>query len=52
MIGFLADYASGEISIDETEINDASWFTSDNLPPVPGKISIARKIIDWFAANH
>ncbi|MHA1969326.1 MAG: NAD(+) diphosphatase, partial [Candidatus Hodarchaeales archaeon] len=51
MIGFLADYASGEISIDKTEINDAKWFTPDNLPPVPGKISIARKIIDWFVAN-
>jgi NAD+ diphosphatase len=52
MIGFLADYASGEISIDKTEINDAKWFTPDNLPPVPGKISIARKIIDWFVANN
>lgn len=52
MCGFLADYTSGEISIDKTELNDAKWFTSDNLPPVPGKISIARKIIDWFVANY
>ncbi|MFX0208128.1 MAG: NAD(+) diphosphatase [Candidatus Hodarchaeota archaeon] len=51
MIGFLADYTGGKISIDKAEIKDAKWFTKDNLPPIPGKISIARKIIDWFVAN-
>lgn len=51
MIGFLADYTKGEISVDKAEIRDANWFTKDNLPPIPGKISIARKIIDWFVAN-
>jgi NAD+ diphosphatase len=48
MIGFLADYTSGEISVDKAEINEANWFSKDNLPPVPSKISIARRIIDWF----
>lgn len=48
MIGFLADYKEGEILIDKTEINDANWFSKNDLPPVPSKISIARKIIDWF----
>jgi hypothetical protein len=24
----------------------------DNLPPIPGKISIARKLIDWFLAKQ
>jgi NAD+ diphosphatase len=52
MIGFLADYAKGQISIDPSEINDAQWFSADNLPRIPGKISIARKIIDWFAENY
>jgi NAD+ diphosphatase len=52
MIGFIADYSGGEITIDKTEINDADWYTSDNLPPIPSKISIARKIIDWFIQNH
>ncbi|MFX0210211.1 MAG: NAD(+) diphosphatase [Candidatus Hodarchaeota archaeon] len=51
MIGFLADYAKGTITIDKTEINEAGWFTADNLPPIPGKISIARRIIDWFTKN-
>ncbi|MFX0174584.1 MAG: NAD(+) diphosphatase [Candidatus Hodarchaeota archaeon] len=52
MIGFLADYTRGKISVDKTEIKDADWFTKDNLPPIPGKISIARRIIDWFVANY
>ncbi|MHA1946941.1 MAG: NAD(+) diphosphatase [Candidatus Hodarchaeales archaeon] len=52
MIGFLADYAKGQISIDKSEINDAQWFSADNLPRIPGKISIARKIIDWFVENY
>ena len=48
MIGFTATYAGGEISIDDAEIEDAGWFTVDKLPRIPGKISIARKLIDWF----
>jgi NAD+ diphosphatase len=48
MIGFTAAYAGGKISLDESEIEDAGWFTADNLPRIPGKISIARKLIDWF----
>jgi NAD+ diphosphatase len=48
MIGFTAEYESGEISIDEAEISDAGWFDPDNLPIIPGKISIARQLIDWF----
>ena len=48
MIGFTAAYAGGNISLDDLEIEDANWFTADNLPRIPGKISIARKLIDWF----
>lgn len=48
MIGFTADYAGGEIRVDDHEIADAGWFTPDNLPRVPGPISIARKLIDSF----
>ncbi len=52
MIGFLADYANGQITINPIEINDANWFTADDLPQIPGEISIARKIIDWFVQNY
>ncbi len=48
MIGFAADYAGGEIKVDNHEIAEAAWFTPDNLPTIPGRISIARKLIDSF----
>lgn len=48
MIGFTALYASGEIRIDNKELVEAGWYSVDNLPPIPGKISIARKLIDSF----
>jgi len=48
MVGFTAKHASGEIQVDGDEIVDAQWFTADNLPPIPGKISIARHLIDAF----
>jgi NAD+ diphosphatase len=52
MIGFTATYAGCEITIDDTEIEEAGWFTVDSLPRIPGKISIARKLIDWFLAKQ
>jgi NAD+ diphosphatase len=52
MIGFTATYAGGEISLEDSEIEDAGWFTVDNLPTIPGKISIARKLIDWFLTKQ
>lgn len=48
MIGFTARYAGGEIVLLDDEIMDAGWFTIDNLPRIPSKISIARQLIDWF----
>jgi NAD+ diphosphatase len=52
MIGFTATYAGGEIILDDSEIEDAGWFTADQLPQIPGKISIARKLIDWFVEKQ
>lgn len=52
MVGFTAKYHGGEISLQDPEIEDAGWFTADNLPTLPGKISIARKLIDWFVEKQ
>jgi NAD+ diphosphatase len=52
MVGFIADYAGGRIKVDKSEIVKAAWFSAQNLPPIPPKISIARHLIDWFAKNH
>jgi NAD+ diphosphatase len=51
MIAFTAEYGGGEIRIDEKEIVDAAWFRADNLPKIPDKISIARRLIDWFVGG-
>ncbi len=48
MIGFTATYQSGEITLDDPEVEAAGWYTADHHPMLPGKISIARKLIDWF----
>ena len=48
MIGFTAEYASGKIKPDRIEIEDAHWFSDKELPVLPGKISISRKLIDHF----
>ena len=52
MIGFTAVYADGEIAIEPTEIAEAAWFHKHNLPNIPPKLSIARKLIDWFVAQE
>ena len=52
MIGFTARYAGGEIRVDGTEIMEANWFAYDQLPRIPGRISIARSLIDWFVGKH
>jgi NAD+ diphosphatase len=48
MLGFTADYAEGEICVDSAEIAEARWFSADTLPNVPGRISIAGHLIEWF----
>ena len=48
MVGFTAEYESGEIKLQEEELNHADWFTIDNLPLLPQKLSIARQLIDWW----
>lgn len=47
MAGFVADWASGEIRVDEHELEDVRWFTPDAPPAgLPPRRSIARWIID------
>ncbi|AUR50759.1 NAD(+) diphosphatase [Aquella oligotrophica] len=49
MIGFVADYASGEIVLDTTEMRVAGFYRKDELPGRPStNLSIASKMIDAF----
>ena len=52
MIGFRAEWESGDIVCDPTEILDAKWFRRDDLPNIPPRISIARKLIDGWLAGE
>lgn len=46
MVGFVADYVSGDVQVDTAELADARWFSVDDLPGLPPKRSIARYILD------
>ncbi|NVO01050.1 MAG: NAD(+) diphosphatase [Geobacteraceae bacterium] len=48
MVGFVANYAGGELVVDYKELEDARWFPVSNLPTLPPTRSIARRIIDSF----
>lgn len=49
MVGFVARWKSGEIHIDNKEIEDARWFTPEHLPAaLPSPMSIARRLVDDF----
>ncbi|GKU25747.1 NAD(+) diphosphatase [Clostridium folliculivorans] len=46
MLGFIAEYESGDIKVDGKEILYADWFDKDHFPNIPEKFTLARKIID------
>jgi NAD+ diphosphatase len=49
MVGFHADYVGGEIALLDGELSEAQFFTRDNIPAIPGKMSMARMLIDdWL----
>ena len=48
MLGFYAEYDSGEITIDDEEIVEASWWAIDQLPMIPPNGPISRHLIDQY----
>ena len=51
MIAFKAEYASGEIELQEEEISDAQFFKFDQLPEIPFAVSIAHAMIQHVIHN-
>jgi NAD+ diphosphatase len=51
MLGFKARYSSGTVRPDGVEIEDAAWFTKDNLPALPGEGSLSRLLINRWLDN-
>jgi len=52
MLAFTAEWAGGEIRIDEEEIERADWYLPEEMPPVPSELSIAGRMIRWFSATY
>lgn len=57
MIGFICEYASGEIQPDPDEIDHADWYTAaavknGDIYTPPADISIAGQLIQWFVENY
>ncbi len=52
MIGFTAEFAEGDIEVDGVEIEDADWYTKDEIPNVPGTDSISGQLIRYFIDRH
>lgn len=45
MLAFTAQYAGGEIHVQEDELSDAGWFSPDDLPAHPRQGSISWRLI-------
>lgn len=52
MVGFTARYVGGELTLQRSELSKGGWFTADNLPPIPGRVSLARRLIDHWVQKQ
>lgn len=52
MIGFFAEYESGELRLQEEEIEDAKWYTKENLPLLPNPTTISGMMINEWLNKH
>lgn len=48
MVGFTAEWESGEITPDKSELADAQWFTPDAIPEYYKGVSISARLIEDF----
>ena len=51
MMGFVADYQSGEIKVQDDELVAAGFFEADRLPRLPPHGTIARRLIELCLAE-
>lgn len=52
MVGFTAEYESGELKLQREELGGGGWFARDKLPEIPNRSSLARWLIDdWIKTN-
>ena len=48
MVGFIADYESGEVKLQANELESGAFYERNSLPPLPGPFSLSRRMIDWW----
>ena len=48
MVGYFAEYESGEILVDNEEIVDARWFHYTQLPKIPASSTLSGQLIGHF----
>lgn len=52
MVGFLAQYKSGDIAMDAEELADARWFDRNDMPAIPPPTAISGQILDiWLRGD-
>lgn len=52
MVGFTAEYESGELKLQREELGGGGWFNRENLPEIPNRSSLARWLIDDWIKNN
>ncbi len=52
MIGFTAEYDSGDIRVDNVEISSAKWFNPEDIERLPSEISISAYLVNRFLDKY
>lgn len=53
MVAFTAEYAGGDLTPEQGEIDDLGWYSPATLPDdIPSTYSVARRLIEWFVSEY
>jgi len=52
MLGYLCKYKSGDIFLNDEELEDARWFNINELPIIPPQASISGQLIRSYIEGH
>ena len=52
MLGYMCKYDTGEIVLNDAELEDAKWFSITDLPAIPPDASISGQLIRSYIEDH
>lgn len=52
MLGFHAEYVSGELVLQSSELCDGGWFHKNELPELPPEFTVSRQLIDILSDKN